>query len=446
MLGGAGLLAACSPTPSASGEDVTLTFWTPGGSDEYCEGFNVISQNYAELNANVTMGEVQCNPTGEDYNEVLFANIAAGNPPDTTIVWSNPASYAVRSALLPLDDYMAASENSGVANWSEGVLASCRYDGQIFGLPAAAAPYAMYYNVDLFEEKGISAAREDFPKTWDELRRLSKEFTRWNGDILEQAGFIPWRGPGDFFSGAVEWIIWAGANGGQAYDAENQKYDINSEQNIEMMHFALDWWEEEYHGDIVAVQASGNWAAYPDGEGRPAAFSEGNYAIHSNGYWIATDIYGDDVKIKSWNAAPYPVGPSGTNATSGYWPNWVVIPEGSPNPDESFKFLDYLVVEGMKTWYSIVPDLPANKKFPTDFVPQRLIDIVGDDQANDINSFMLNQLNDAVSMWNSPVEDFYLDQLSRALEQIISKVTSPEDALGEAQRACQAELDRVLSS
>jgi ABC-type glycerol-3-phosphate transport system substrate-binding protein len=166
----------------------------------------------------------------------------------------------------------------------------------------------------------------------------------------------------------------------------------------------------------------------------------------NNGYWIATDMYDSADTVAGWDVAPFPVGPSGTKTASGYWPNWVVIPAGVPHPVESFEFLDYLVVDGMRVWYSIVPDLPANEKFPTDFVPQNLIDAVGSDKADDVNSFFLNQLNDAVPMWNSPVEDFYLDQISRALEQTFAKSATPEDALGEAQRATQAELDRVLSS
>ena len=432
----------------AQGDDpVSITFWTPGGSDPYCQGFNVIAANFMEQNPNIQMGETQCNPTGENYNEVFFANIASGNPPDASIVWASPVSFATRGAVLPLDDLMSLSNNSQIENWPEGVLASCQYDGQTFGLPASASPYAMYYNTDMFEEAGISTAREDFPKTWDELRQLSKEFTRWNGDVLETAGYLPWGDTTDFFGMAVQFAVWSATNGGQVYDAENQLYSIDSEANIEMMQYALDWWEEEYRGDLIQVSSSANWGAYPDGEGRPGAFPSGKLAILNNGYWIATDMYaGADDDVAGWDVARFPVGPSGTESASGYWPNWVVIPTGVPHPQESFDFLDYLVVEGMSVWFNIVPDLPANEKFPSDFVPQGLINVVGEEKATDVNTFFTNQLNDAVPMWNSPVEDFYLDQISRALEQIIGKSASPEEALGEAQQLTQRELERVLSS
>jgi len=35
-------------------------------------------------------------------------------------------------------------------------------------LPATASSYAIFYNEELLESKGISSAREDFPKTWPE--------------------------------------------------------------------------------------------------------------------------------------------------------------------------------------------------------------------------------------------------------------------------------------
>jgi ABC-type glycerol-3-phosphate transport system substrate-binding protein len=94
-------------------EKIPLSFWTPGGSDVYCQGFDTIAANYMAENPNILIETpTQCNPTGENYTEVLLANIAAGTPPDSTIVWTSPVTYAVRNAVLPLDDYMNVSKYS----------------------------------------------------------------------------------------------------------------------------------------------------------------------------------------------------------------------------------------------------------------------------------------------------------------------------------------------
>ena len=456
LTGGASVLAACAtkaePTQEQVVEEVAaqpeekieLSFWTPGGSDVYCQGFGTIAANYMAENPNIVLTETQCNPTGENYTEVLLANIAAGSPPDATIVWNSPVSYAVRGALVPLDESMSVSKYSQVDAWPEGVLASCIYDGKVYGLPVAAGTYGLFYNEEMFEKFGFSSKRDDFPKTWDELRRLSKEFTKWNGDLLETSGFIPWGSPGDWYGMAVEFPIWAHTNGSKVFDSTEMKYSINSEQNIEMMHYALDWWDEMYNGDLVAVQTSANWGGYADGEGRPPAFQENRYAIHNNGFWLCSDMYAAEFKFERWNVGRYPVGPSGSETASGYWPNWLVIPKGSAHIKEAFDYLDYMSAIGIQTWFDNIPDLPTNANVPDTLVPSLVAEHRGEEFAKEITDFFRSQLEISIPMWNSPVEDFYLDQLSRALEQIIAKAATPEDALGEAQRACQDELDKVL--
>jgi len=48
-------------------------------------------------------------------------------------------------------------------------------------------------------------------------------------------------------------------------------------------------------------------------------------------------------------------------------------------------------------------------------------------------------------MWDSPVEAYGQDQLARAMEKIYTKVSTPAEALAEAQTASQAELERFLA-
>ncbi len=432
--------AAATAAPAAqTDEKIALTFWTPGGSPQFCEGFNTIAKNYEKIATNVDIGDTQCGMGEQNFNEVLLARIAAGDPPDSTILWTSPAALGARGSLEALDELMASSQNSQKENWPEGVLASCLYGGKTYGLPIAAGTYAMIFNQDMFEAKGISTKREDFPKTWDELRKLSKEFTRWNGDTLESAGFIPFADP-------YQIPIWAALNGSQIYDGANNKYTIDSEQNIAMMEWVVDWLNEEYQGDITKVNNSGPWSASPDSTGQPPAWQSGRLAMMSDGFWTVGDMYQFDLTFTNWDAAPYPVGPSGSETVSGYWPNWLVIPKGSSNIQEAFKYLDYMTVDGMKVWFDNIPDMPVNSKVPTDLVPTRAVEKRGEAFAKSITEFFRGQLAIATPMWNSPVQDFGTDQLTRALEQITNKVATPKDALAEAQRACQSELEKVLKS
>jgi multiple sugar transport system substrate-binding protein len=238
--------AGTSPTTAAATTaapaPVLLDFWLPGGSDPFCQGFRTVADAFAASGSGITVEEVLCGVADdEDFNERLLANLAAGTPPDAVVIWSPPVVMASLGALEPLDALMAASKNSKVENWPEGVLASCRWDGQIFGLPATASSYAIFYNEELLESKGIPSGRDDFPKTWDDLKALSAEFVQWDGDTLVSAGMIP---PYD----AVEAAIWSATNGGVLYDAESRQVRLNSDENIEMLDFGLQWLNEQYKG------------------------------------------------------------------------------------------------------------------------------------------------------------------------------------------------------
>ncbi len=436
--------AGTSPTTAAptTAAPVSLDFWLPGGSDPFCQGFRTVADAFAASGSGVTVEEVLCGVADdEDFNERLLANLAAGTPPDAVVIWSPPVVMASLGALEPLDDLMAASKNSKVENWPEGVLASCRWDGQIYGLPATASSYAIFYNEELLESKGIPSGRDDFPKTWDDLKALSAEFVRWDGDTLVSAGMIP---PYD----AVEAAIWSATNGGVLYDAESRQVRLNSDENIEMLDFGLQWLNEQYKGDWVAMDASGNYlgGGYVDELGRPPAFQSGNHLAMVGGFWVAADMYGVELAgWERWNVAGFPVGPSGTSTASGFWPNWCAIPRGASNPEASFEWLDYLVVEGMSTWFSQVPDIPTNRLAPDDLFPQSVADQRGDEFATDITRFFTAQLDVAAPMWTCPVQDFMHDQLYTAISAVMLKDATPKEAMDAAQEATQAELDSLLA-
>jgi ABC-type glycerol-3-phosphate transport system substrate-binding protein len=88
--------------------------------------------------------------------------------------------------------------------------------------------------------------------------------------------------------------------------------------------------------------------------------------------------------------------------------------------------------------------MPTNKKVPTDLVPTIAKEKRGEAFASDVTNFFRAQLDIATPMWDSPVQDFATDQISRAIEQIMNKQATPKDALVEAQKASQAELEKVL--
>ena len=457
LAGTGAVLAACAPQIPAGPEPTATTysqvgaatdseavaFWTPGGSAPYCANFNEVSKSFMAKNPAIKVAETQCGVGEQNFIEVFLARVAAGNPPDTSIIWDAPASLAVRGALEPLDDLMAVSEFSQESNWPAGILASCQFQGKTYGLPVAASTYAMFYNLPMFEKKGISTKREDFPKTWDEMRRLSKELTVWDGDILKTSGFLAYPPGLDH----VELNIWSALNGGQIYDGAANKYTIDSENNIEMFQYFLDWLNEDYKGDLTAVTSSANWGFYADSGGRPPEFQKGTMGMQSSGFWVAGDMYTSELTPagEKWDAAQYPVGPSGSGTKSGYWPNWMVVPKGAKKREDAFKYMDYMGKVGVISWFKVAPDMPTNKTVDKSVLEvTSVLEKRGAEFHSGLLKFFFGQMDVATPMWNSPVQAFANDQVTRMMEQVFNKTATPKDALAEAQKACQAELETVL--
>jgi multiple sugar transport system substrate-binding protein len=428
-----------SPLTAAAQDKTEIVFWTPGGSPTYCEAHTEIAADYSAENPSVTVN-FQCGTDSETFLERFLGSIAAGNPPDASVIWDTPVSLGAQGALEPLDELMQSAEYAAAENWPPSVLASCQFAGQTWGLPVAAGSYGIWYNQELFESKGIPTDRASFPKTWDELRTLSKEFTQWDGDRLVTAGFIP-RTP----DMNVTIAIWSALNGSQIYDAANQRYTIDAEPNIAMLDYFLAWMDEEYQGDFGKVQRSGSFQAYPSDEGQPPEFQAGHMAMVEWGTWGLGDFYAyGEPAFERYDVAPYPVGPGGEKSVAGYWPNWLAIPKGAHHVQEAFGYLDYMSGVGIIKWFKAVPDTPTNKLVPPQ-VPDIAVEKRGEEFTSDVMAFFRGQLDVSTPMWDSPVQSFATDQMLRVIERVFRKEATPKDALAEAQQASQAELEKVLA-
>ena len=99
---------------------------------------------------------------------------------------------------------------------------------------------------------------------------------------------------------------------------------------------------------------------------------------------------------------------------------------------------------GVVKWFEAVPTCR-----PTPGARDRADIVVekrGEEFATEVMAFFREQLDVATPMWDSPVQGFAIDQLTLALERILTKQGAPQAVLAEAQQACQAELENVLAS
>src|SRR5699024_6349377 len=131
--------------------------------------------------------------------------------------------FSIREALVPLDDYFADSEISGLIN--EGALEFNKKivaDSQLYGIPYTQNLDVIWIRSDWFDEAGL-----DVPKTWDEFFYAVEELTD-----EERYGYTIRGGAGGSFQ--LQRLMFAYSEH-QDYFDENGKAVINDPVHVEFL-------------------------------------------------------------------------------------------------------------------------------------------------------------------------------------------------------------------
>jgi multiple sugar transport system substrate-binding protein len=460
VISGSALLAACTPktpaatsapnaveptvaqqaptTAPAAAEAVEIEFWNQMSSPANKAIFPKVIDDFMAANPKVKVKyEISGGPPGGgNFMEVILSRVAAGNPPDAAMFWTAATQYAARGVLAPIDQYMATAKYGGVGKWYEMPFASCQWQGKTYALPTSAANGAYFLNGPWFKQVGVSSKREDFPTTWDGLKELSAKFTVKENGLLKKVGLVPWA------NGWYDIPAWFQSNGGLIYDDKAVKYKLDMQQNVDVVKFWVKWLDEQFGGDIEAVnKVANNWGGvYQD-----TAWWQNIEAITPDGAWAPTNS--GELPVKAdYEVAKYPVGPSGSKSITPWGPNWEVVLKGAHHPYEGFLFNEYFCTLGWERWYQEgCPEVPAWKEAPNDMLNTVLAGFIGEDRAREQQTFFRTYLSEAAaSMWLSPIEDYASDVINSAMDEALHKTKTPEQALADANKLCQAKLDDVM--
>lgn len=173
-------LARCGVAPGGTGPHgsgtVQLVYqdwrtpWFPGLAQEMLRVFHDAHPNIHVFYA----------PDPELLDETMAADFEAGTAPDVMAGCCDfIAAWAQGDYLLDLRPFVAADLDRGtIADWDAAqVQALHRLDGLQYALPKYHGALALFYNKDLFDERGV-----DYPDaSWDHddyrdaMRRLSRE-------------------------------------------------------------------------------------------------------------------------------------------------------------------------------------------------------------------------------------------------------------------------------
>jgi multiple sugar transport system substrate-binding protein len=247
---GAALVAACAGTPGTGGTSAGGSA-ARGTIDFYHEWDGVRTKLVDEIIADFQAQHpaITVKPTlsrGNISMDKIFAAIAAGDPPDVTMILTHTgAVWAHKTALRWLDDRLKRDRINTEQVIYKATIDLMRLNGRHFGLPALVAgvdPF-LFYNRQVFGQFGLDPNKP--PRTWQELEDAALKLTQRDGGQLSRAGFVPSERP--FFD-------WLYQNDGRLFSPDGSKVTFHGPQGQETLSWMHDF-TERVLGGIDAVRA-----------------------------------------------------------------------------------------------------------------------------------------------------------------------------------------------
>ena len=276
--------------PTTAPKDVQLQL-SIYGDDARRKRFQDLADKFTEQNPNIKV-EVILIPFGE-LAQKLAIQLAAKTAPDVS--WLSEKmipQFLGSNSLVDLSEI----KNDPVYDFNDISPSSLEIymkDGKVYGIPFSCGPRVYYYNIDLFEAKGLKTPDELFAEgkwTLEELYNTAKQLTDKSNGVYGIKLF-PATSPDDWINALYD-IVWS--NGADFFEQDMSKFALNSPEGIKAMQYYYDMlFKDEIHpkpGDLTQ-------------------FESGKIGM-ARDFVSYTGAIRNKVSFK-WDIAPNPVGPAG---------------------------------------------------------------------------------------------------------------------------------------
>lgn len=360
-------LALCATSVRA--EQIQLTFRCWDGADNMPALLNA-AKSFEKANPGIS---VRVQSVTDSYQEKLLAEVAAGIAPDVVMMDpGNIEKFAIRHALLPLND-MIAKSHYDVGAYYPNIIAAHTFHGQLFVLPRDIAPISViYYNKRMFDEAGIPYP--DGKWTWDfkerpELREhdflwVIHHLTKKENDKVTQWGYAPaWQD--------LLWQQFSLSTGGRWADdyMHPMKLQYDDPRVMKAIQFTADLtlkygWVPSATAISTVMQTSAK-----------GAFAQQKLAMMQSGIWEVPGLRKEIVKGKpgyfNWDICMPPAFKDGTLWTTTGGSGYGII-SGTKHPWEAWLLTKWMAGEpGLKELAATGLAQPAIRKMSLEppFIP-----------------------------------------------------------------------------
>lgn len=322
-----------------------VTFWTLD-ADDYRRGMSKclpLAANDAEVEATYI--------PDTQYENKLRVAIAGNNSPDVISIDSPTlASYIAKGTLSSLDEFWDAADRDDLVNSSKEAFT---YDGKMWAAPLNETNCVLYYNKEMFEKAGLTAAETvDQAWTWEQVRDAAVKLTQKDaGGKVTVYGILPLMAGPNVAHEGQNYVsnIWTWTAGADIIspDGTTVKGYFDSEKSLKALTF---------FGELFTKYKVAPLQDIPNG------FQDKKIAMWITGPWMASAF--DNVEGLKWGAMPLPKDEKQVS-NSGGWS--LGMSATAKDKNAAFKVISAITgKDGMREWCKETKNLPARKSLFAD--------------------------------------------------------------------------------
>lgn len=317
----------------------------------------------------------------------------------------NITKYAAGGILLPLDEYLAASQLD-LENYPEAMTQMYNFEGTQYGLAMDYDTVGLWYNKDLFDKAGVAYPTSEW--TWDDLKAAAEAITGIEDSVYGiAAGYSDQQG---FYNTCF-------AEDGWFVDGEN--FGFNEPGTRAGIQCWVDLMEAGYSPSEVSLEENEGYLQ----------FMAGKLGMIFAGDWMVQFYASEDSAVADvCDVVELPLMSTGKRATVIHG-KANCISAVTEHPDEAWAWVEYLAgEEASKRLGDMGIAIPAYLDYSDTFFaayPQYNMSIYTDAAANYSYVYPSSAYNTEWSdiMWNELVRAFNLEiSVDEACDNIMEQI------------------------
>lgn len=295
----------------------TVSFLLFGGPEEIA-GYDTLVATFEAANPDV---RVEVTPVGrkDDLLAKLTTGFQGGQPPDVFLVnFRSYGQFAASGVLRPVQPYLDDSEVLDEDDFVAAPLDAFRFDGtSLTCQPQNVSSLVVYYNRDLFEERGVPLPRAGW--TWDDFLAAAEALT---GDGTYGLGTPP---------SIIRIAPFVWSNGGEVVDDPRDPRELRLGEGPARE--ALDWF----------LDLSLEHRVVPPEVEERSEDAESRFIRGGLGMYLSSRVSTPTLRTIqgfAWDVAPLPVAPGGEPVTMLHSDAYC-ISEGTGHEDAAWRFVEF---------------------------------------------------------------------------------------------------------